>query len=61
MYDWQNRYNYSWRIRPLYIIDASEKNVERVPGGMQHWLFCSMVIKDIITSVSEYITSPRKW
>ena len=35
MYDWQNRYNYSWRI----------------PGGMCHWLFRKMVIMDLLNSM----------
>lgn len=47
MYDWQNRYNNSWRIRPLYVEDLSESRVQRIHGGMVHWLFRSMVIKDI--------------
>lgn len=49
MYDWQNRYNYSWRIRPLYVLNLSEKYMQRIPGGMWHWLFRKMVISDIIT------------
>ena len=49
MYDWQNRYNYSWRIRPLYVLNLNEKYMQRIPGGMSHWLFREMVIKDIIT------------
>ena len=47
MYDWQNRYNDSWRIRPLYVLNLSEKCIQRIPGGMYHWLFNSMVIKDL--------------
>lgn len=47
MYDWQNRYNHSWRIRPLYVEDLSENRVYRIRGGMVHWLFRAMVIKDI--------------
>lgn len=38
MYDWQNRYNYSWRIRPLYVIDLDSGYIQRIPGGMCHWL-----------------------
>lgn len=49
MYDWQNRYNYSWRIRPLYVLNLNEKTMQRIPGGMCHWLFRRMVIEDIIT------------
>ena len=49
MYDWQNRYNHSWRIRPLYVLNLDEKYMQRVPGGMCHWLFRKMVIKDILT------------
>lgn len=48
MYDWQNRYNESWRIRPLYVIDLQDsRNILRIPGGMSHWLFRKMVIKDL--------------
>ena len=48
MYDWQNRYNYSWRIRPLYVLNLEEKFLQRIPGGMCHWLFRKMVIDDIL-------------
>ena len=51
MYDWQNRYNYSWRIRPLYVIDLYNGHIQRIPGGMCHWLFRKLVIKDILTSI----------
>lgn len=55
MYDWQNRYNYSWRIRPLYVIDLYEGNIQRIHGGMCHWLFRKLVIKDIMTSLREWL------
>ena len=48
MYDWQNRYNHSWRIRPLYVLNLTDGVMQRIPGGMCHWLFRKMVIKDII-------------
>lgn len=51
MYDWQNRYNYSWHIRPLYVIDLDDGYIQRIPGGMGHWLFRKLVIKDILTSM----------
>ena len=53
MYDWKNRYNYSFRIRPLYVLDFDEECILRIPGGMSHWLFRDMVIKDIIRYVEE--------
>ena len=49
MYDWQNRYNHSWRIRPLYVEDLTGSRVHRIQGGMAHWLFRVMVIKDIFS------------
>ncbi|MCF0188456.1 MAG: SH3 domain-containing protein [Bacteroidaceae bacterium] len=52
MYDWQNRYNFSWRIRPLYVIHLDTRHIQRIPGGMSHWLFREMVIKDIIATFS---------
>ncbi len=51
MYDWQNRYNSSWRIRPLYVEDLKSKRVYRIPGGMSHWLFRNLVIKDLMKSL----------
>ncbi len=50
MYDYQNRYNHSWRIRPLYVLDTERHFIQRIPGGMSHWLFRSLVINDIIDS-----------
>lgn len=47
MYDWQNRYNESWRIRPLYVLNLHEECIQRIPGGMTHWLFRRMVLEDI--------------
>ena len=53
MYDWQNRYNYSFRIRPIYVLDLCDESIQRIPGGMAHWLFRTMVIKDIVTYIKE--------
>lgn len=55
MYDWQERYNFSWRIRPLFVLDMDEECIQRIPGGMCHWLFRRMVIKDILRSITETI------
>ena len=55
MYDWKNRYNYSWRIRPLYVLSISDESFQRIPGGMAHWLFRKMVIEDISTSIEELL------
>lgn len=51
MFDYQNRYNHSWRIRPLYVLDLKNSFVQRIPGGMTHWLFRDLVIKDIINDL----------
>ena len=53
MYDWQNRYNYSWRIRPIHVLNLRDGYMQRIPGGMCHWLFRKMVIEDIITYFEE--------
>lgn len=50
LFDFQNRYNHSWRIRPLYVLDMQHTIIQRVPEGMTHWLFRSIVIKDIMTN-----------
>lgn len=47
MYDWQNRYNDSWRIRPLYVLNINNKCIQRIPGGMYHWLFNSLAFCDL--------------
>lgn len=57
MYDWQNRYNYSWRIRPLYVLNLNEQMLQRIPGGMAHWLFRKMVICDIFMYFKEALKS----
>ena len=49
MYDWQNRYNESWRIRPLYVLNLEGECIQRIPGGMYHWLFNSMAIRDLFS------------
>ena len=53
MYDWKNRYNYSWRIRPLYVLNLYDKSLQRIPGGMCHWLFRQLVVDDIFTYLEE--------
>lgn len=52
MYDWQNRYNHSWRIRPLYVLDTEAECIQRIPGGMAHWLFRWMVVKNLYDHIS---------
>ena len=47
MYDRQNRYNESWRIRPIYAIHSHSGIMQRIPGGPAHWLFRRQVISDI--------------
>lgn len=47
MYDCQNRYNDSWRIRPIYAINSNTGIMQRVSGGTAHWLFRKMVIQDL--------------
>jgi hypothetical protein len=54
MYDWQNRYNYSWRIRPIYVIPRDGNLLQRIPGGMYHWLFRKVVLEDIWRSMKEF-------
>lgn len=58
MYDWQNRYNDSWRIRPLYVLDLRDKRLQRIPGGMYHWFFNRMVIQDLYCHV---VKKASKW
>jgi hypothetical protein len=61
MYDWQNRYNYSWRIRPIYAMPQDGKLIQRIPGGMHHWLFRRVVWEDILQSLEELPENLSKW
>ena len=53
MFDWQNRYNHSWRIRPVYVFNFRTSKVQHINGGMRHWLFDSHVAEDILKSIEK--------
>ena len=48
MLDWQNRYNYPWRIRPIYVFNFRTGRIQHIQGGVRHWLFSKVVFNDII-------------
>lgn len=50
MYDRGGRYDYSWRIRPLYVEEIGNRRIFRIRGGMVHWLFRKMVFRDLRNS-----------
>lgn len=50
MFDWQNRYNYPWRIRPIYVFNVETGLAQHIDGGFRHWLFSKMVLDDILDS-----------
>lgn len=56
MYDWQNRYNDSWRIRPLYVINIEGECIQRIPGGMYHWLFNSLAFSDLLKYIGKKLS-----
>ena len=39
LFDWKNRYNHPWRIRPVYIFNYRTNLIQHIRGGMAHWLF----------------------
>lgn len=47
--DWQNKYNESWRIRPLMVLNPNSHFFSRTDGGSRHWLFDKMIINDMFT------------
>ncbi|MBQ9254810.1 MAG: SH3 domain-containing protein [Bacteroidales bacterium] len=47
MYDWQNKYNHPWRIRPIYVFNCRTGILYRTKGGMSHWLFRKEVWDEI--------------
>ena len=50
MFDWKNKYNYPWRIRPIYVFNLETGFAQHIDGGFRHWLFSEMVINDILQS-----------
>ena len=50
MFDWQNRYNYPWRIRPLYVLNLHTDRAQHIDGGMRHWLFDPVIFESITDS-----------
>lgn len=50
--DWQNKYNESWRIRPISVIHLKTRFFMRVDGGSRHWLFDKLVLNDLAATLS---------
>ena len=50
MFDWQNRYNHPWRIRPIYVFNFRTGMAQHINKGLRHWLFSKAVIDDITKS-----------
>lgn len=50
MFDWKNRYNHPWRIRPIYVFNFRTGLAQHIEGGFRHWLFSKAVLKDILNS-----------
>ena len=50
MFDWKNRYNYPWRIRPIYVFNFRTGLAQHIDRGFRHWLFSKAVIDDILNS-----------
>ena len=51
--DWQNKYNESWRIRPVMVLNLESHFFKRIAGGSRHWLFDSQVIDDLDQTLSD--------
>lgn len=39
LFDWKDKYDHPWRIRPIYVFNMSKNIIQHVDGGMTHWLF----------------------
>ena len=50
LFDWQNRYNHPWRIRPVFVFNFRTGMAQHIDGGLRHWLFSKVVIDDILKS-----------
>lgn len=53
LYDRQNRYNDSWRIRPIYAIHSYSGLMQRIPGGSAHWFFRGLILNDLWNSLTK--------
>ena len=50
LFDWQNRYNHPWRIRPIFVFNFRTGRAQHIESGLRHWLFSKVVIDDILKS-----------
>lgn len=50
MFDWQNRYNHPWRIRPIFVFNFRTGRAQHIESGLRHWLFSKVVYEDILKS-----------
>ena len=50
MFDWQNRYNHPWRIRPIFVFNFRTGRAQHIESGLRHWLFSKVVMDDIFKS-----------
>ncbi len=51
MFDWQNRYNHPWRIRPIYVFNIRTGRAQHIDGGMRHWFFDPTIFNDITDNI----------
>ena len=49
--DWKNKYNESWRIRPVMVLNLENHFFNRVKGGSRHWLFDRMMFNDFLQTI----------
>lgn len=52
MFDWKNRYNHPWRIRPIFVFNFRTGRAQHIDSGLRHWLFSDVVINDIKKSTA---------
>ena len=50
MFDWQNRYNHPWRIRPIFVFNFRTGVAQHIDGGFRHWLFSRSVLTDFFNN-----------
>ena len=54
LYDWGNRYDHPWRIRPIYVFNIRTCRLQHIEGGMQHWLFDRSILSDLYESACKH-------
>jgi len=55
MFDWQNKYNHPWRIRPIYVYNFRTQKAQHISGGLRHWFFDKDIFDDLSDTLINWL------